>query len=445
MKRRKLLALTLAMTSMLTFTMTGCGKSSEVSSNDKSEKNGKTEVNIFQFKVEVAKELENAANEYMKEKPDVKINIETVGGGEDYGAALKAKFKSGKEPTIFNVGGPQDVEDWKGKLEDLTNEPWVGKVLPGMLDGVTMDGKVYGLPFSVEGYGLIYNKRIFQAAGIDGSKIDSYAKLEEAVKTIDSKIKSGALKKDFPKLEAVFEFPAKEKWVTGLHTSNAALGQEFKSSIDSYKSKTVDFKYSEGYKKLIDLQANYSPNGKSKEKLNAVDYSTQVDQGIAIERVAIVQQGNWIYGGVKAIDEKVANNLDILPMSIQGGKEDCIPVGIPMHWAINKNQSDKSKAAAKDFLNWLYTSDKGKDFVVNKFFFIPALKGYENYKPQDSLGKAIQRYIEAGKTTPWVFMGYPTAWGENVLGANIQKYLSGKMTWDELVKDSKAQWESKRK
>lgn len=444
MKRRKLLALTLAVTSMLTFTMTGCGKSSEVA-NNKNEKTEKTEVNIFQFKVEVAKELQNAANEYMKEKPDVKINIETVGGGEDYGAALKAKFQSGKEPTVFNVGGPQDVEDWKAKLEDLTKEPWVEKAFPGMLDGATMDGKVYALPFNVEGYGLIYNKRIFQAAGIDGSKIDSYAKLEEAVKTLDSKIKSGQLKKDFPKLEAVFEFPAKEKWVTGLHTSNAALGQEFKNSIDSYKAKTVEFKYGEGYKKLLDLQANYSPNGKSKEKLNAIDYATQVDQGIAIERVAIVQQGNWIYGGVKGIDEKVAENLDILPMSIQGGKEDCIPVGIPMHWAINKNQSDKSKAAAKDFLNWLYTSDKGKDFVANKFFFIPALKGYENYKPQDSLGKAIQRYVEAGKTTPWVFMGYPTGWGENVLGANIQKYLSGKMTWDELVKDSKAQWESKRK
>ncbi|KAJ52384.1 raffinose/stachyose/melibiose transport system substrate-binding protein [Clostridium tetanomorphum] len=443
MKRRKLLALTLAVTSMLAFTIAGCGKSSEVANGDG--KADKTEVNIFQFKVEVAKELKEAAAEYMKEKPDIKINIETVGGGDDYGAALKAKFQSGKEPTVFNVGGPQDVKDWEAKLEDLTREPWVEKVLPGMIDGVTMDKKIYGLPYNVEGYGLIYNKKIFEAAGIDGSKINSYAKLEEAVKTLDAKIKSGELKKAFPKLEAVFEFPAKEKWVTGLHTSNTAIGQEFKNSVEAYKSKTLEFKYADGYQKLVDLQANYSPNGKSKEKLNAIDYSTQVDQGISIERVAIIQQGNWIYGSVKAVDEKVANNLDILPMAIKGGKEDCIPVGVPMYWAINKDQSDKAKTAAKDFLNWLYTSDKGKDYVANKFFFIPALKGYENYKPEDSLRKAIQRYMDAEKTTTWVFMGYPTAWGENTVGINIQKYLSGKMTWDQLVKDSKAQWEKSRK
>ena len=47
-----------------------------------------------------------------RKHPNVDINIETVGGGNDYGAALRSKFQSGQEPTIFNIGGPQDVEDW---------------------------------------------------------------------------------------------------------------------------------------------------------------------------------------------------------------------------------------------------------------------------------------------------------------------------------------------
>lgn len=42
-------------------------------------------------------------------------------------------------------------------------------------------------------------------------------------------------------------------------------------------------------------------------------------------------------------------------------------------------------------------------------------------------------------------MGYPTGWGQEKLGVNIQKYLSGEMSWDELVKDSKTAWESSRK
>lgn len=37
---------------------------------------------------------------------------------------------------------------------------------------------------------------------------------------------------------------------------------------------------------------------------------------------------------------------------------------------------------------------------------------------------------------PWVFMGYPSGWGENVVGADIQKYLDGSMSWEDLVKNA---------
>ena len=438
MRRKKIFTIISTVVLSLSVALTGCSKGNSNSAKQ-------VQVDIFQFKVEIHDELQNAANDYMKDHPDVKINLRTVGGGDDYGAALKAKFQSGQEPAIYNVGGPQDIKDWIGKLEDLSGEDWVKNAVSGTLNGVTVDGKVYAAPMSVEGYGLIYNKEIFKAAGIDSSKINSYKTLEEAVKILDEKIKSGALKSQFPNLEAVFELPASETWVTGLHTSNAALSQEFTSDLAAFESKTVEFKYGEGFKKLIDLQATYSSNGTSKGKLNAVKYSNQVEEGLAVERVAIVQQGNWIYNAVNGVDPKVAENLDILPMSIEGGKEDTIPVGVPMYWAVNSGADDKVKEAAKDFLEWLYTSDKGKDYVVNKFFFIPAYKGFENVKPQDSLGKAVAKYSEEGKTTPWVFMGYPTAWGMDTVGTNIQKYLDGQSTWEDAIKDSKAKWQESRK
>lgn len=438
MRRKKFFTIISTLVLSLSVALTGCSKGSSNTSKQ-------VQVDIFQFKVEIHSELQNAVNEYMQENPDVKINLSTVGGGDDYGAALKAKFQSGQEPAIYNVGGPQDIKDWTGKLEDLSGEEWVKDAVEGTLNGVTIDGKVYAAPMSIEGYGLIYNKEIFKAAGIDSSKINSYKTLDEAVKTLDEKIKSGALKSQFPNLEAVFELPASETWVTGLHTSNAALSQEFSSDLDAFESKTVEFKYGQGLKKLIDLQATYSSNGTAKGKLNAVKYSNQVEEGLAVERVAIIQQGNWIYNAVKGVDSEVAEKLGILPMAIEGGKEDTIPVGVPMYWAVNSGADDDVKEAAKDFLEWLYTSDKGKDYVVNKFTFIPPYKGFENVKPQDSLGKAVTEYSENAKVTPWVFMGYPTAWGMDTVGTNIQKYLDGQSTWEDVIKDSKTKWEESRK
>ena len=166
-------------------------------------------IDIYQFKVEIAEAFDELAKEYMAENPNVTINIETVGGGADYGASLRAKMASGNEPAIFNVGGPQDVYDWKDKLVDLSDVPVVKEAFDGANAGVTMDGKVYGIPFTQEGYGFIYNAAILNKAGINPDEITSYAKLEEAVKKLDAK-------KAELGLEAVFAVAGKETWVTGL-------------------------------------------------------------------------------------------------------------------------------------------------------------------------------------------------------------------------------------
>ena len=435
--------ITIVLSLMLVFGLliTGCGSDGNQAGDSSAEKSSdksaeKVKVNIFQFKVEVKDALEDAAEKYMAENPNVELNIQTVGGGDDYGAALRSKFASGNEPAIFNVGGPQDVADWKDKLEDLSDQSWVDLAYSGVLDGVTVDGEIYGLPFNQEGYGFIYNKAIFEKAGIDADAIKSYADLKAAVKELDNK-------KEELGLKAVFAFPAKETWVTGLHLSNAALSNEFGNVLKAYDAPKVDFEYGQGLKKLVDLQANYAykPDG-TKGSLNAVDYATQVEELFSLEQVAIIQQGNWAYGSIAGIDKEVAQNTGFLPMPVVGAKEDSIPVGIPMYWAVNNAKDEKVKDAAKDFLSWLYTSEQGKKIVINDFGFIPALKGYEGseLEPSDPLARDILKYSNQDRTMPWVFMGYPSGWGMNVLGTNIQSYLAGDMTWDELVKDSQKEW-----
>lgn len=443
MLKRKLVALALAGT-LLTTAMTGCTSKKDDENNSGGTSAENATVDIFQFKVEIAKELENAAKLYMEKNKNVKINIQTVGGGDDYGAALRAKMQSGAEPAIFNIGGPQDVEDWASKLDDLSDQPWIANANQGTLPAVQKDGKTYGMPFAIEGYGFIYNKEILSAAGIDGSTIKTYDALVDAVKKLDTKIKDGSLKKQYPNLKAVFELPAKETWVTGNHTANVVLSQELNDAMAAYNAKTIDFKYASQFKDLIDLQAKYTENGSNWGKLNSIDYATQVGQGIAVERVAMIQQGNWIYNDVKQVDPTVADNLDIMPIPVKGGKEDSIPVGVPMYWCVNKNAKDADKKAAKDFLNWLYTSDEGKDYIVNKFYFVPPFNNFGDVKPQDPLGRTVKAYADAGKTLPWVFNSAPVGWTQDVLGSSIQKYLGGQATWDKIISDAKSKWQEMR-
>ena len=151
-KVKKILAMALATTLIASTTLLGgCSSDGEGSSC-------KVTIDIFQFKVEAKDAIEKAAKEYEKTHEGVTINIETVGGGTNYNPALKAKFQSGDEPTIFNIGGPQDAVDWEESLEDLTSADLTKQALDNTLGAVTKGGKIYGLPVGLEGYGFIYNK-----------------------------------------------------------------------------------------------------------------------------------------------------------------------------------------------------------------------------------------------------------------------------------------------
>lgn len=427
MKFKKVLSLA-AVGVMTASLLAGCGGSGEQKSAG-----NQVQLDVFQFKVEFKDQFNKLASDYMKEHPDVKINVTTVGGGGDYGAALKSKFSSGNEPTIFNIGGPQDVKDWQSKLEDLSSVAIAKEALPKTLDGVTKDNKIYGLPYNQEGYGFIYNKEVFKKAGINPNDLTTYPKLLEAVKKLDAeKSKLG--------LDAVFAFPAKETWVTGLHLSNVFISPEFGGDVNkTFEAKKIDFKYGKQFKDIVDMQNKYSV-----QPTVSMDYSQQVEKLFSMGKVAMIQQGNWAYNSIEQIDDELAKNLGIIPIPVEGVEEGKLPVGVPMYWAVNKSKDDATKKAAEDFLNWMYTSEKGKEYVMNEFKFIPAYKGYDESKIVDPLSKEIYKYSKEGKTINWVFMGYPSSWGQNTLGSDIQKYLSNQTSWDELIKNAQQAWEKER-
>jgi raffinose/stachyose/melibiose transport system substrate-binding protein len=419
--------------------LAGCSSSDEGGSTADSGSNAgsedKIKIDIVQGKVEIKDQLEALVEKYEEENPNVDISLTAVGGGSDYVGTLKAKFSSGNEPEIFSVAGPSEAEQFKEHLADLSDTKSAELALEGSLAGVSEGEKVYGLPFNQEGYGFIYNKEAFEKAGVNAEEIRSYEDLQKAVEKIDSK-------KEELGLEAVFALAAKETWVTGNHLSNVYLAPEFNNDVlEAYNADTVAFDKGEEFKRMLELQNEYSV-----QPSLSLDYSQQVEEYFSLERVAMIQQGNWVYPSVQAMDEDFAQNkIGILPIPVEG-LEGKIPVGIPNYWAVNVNNDEEVVQASKDFLDWLNTSETGKETVLSEFKFIPAYEGYDTSKISDPLSKQIYEYASEGNTISWVFQGYPVGpWGGDVLGANVQKYLSGEMTWEELENQSRSKWEEARK
>ncbi len=436
MKRNKVFIGIISLLLVSVLALAGCSSKDDA---NKEKDNGKTTgdqvtVDIFQFKVEIKDQLEALVKVYEDENPNVKINVKTVGGGNDYGATLKTTFSSGEEPAIFNIGGPSDVEEYKDYLVDMSDTESAKIALEGTLDTVTQGEEVLGLPFNQEGYGLIYNKRVFEEAGINPDEIVSFADLEKAVESLDSQ-------KEALGIDAVFALAGKEKWVIGNHLANIFFAPEFNNDpMQAYEATTIAFEKSDELKRHLDLEAKYSV-----QPVLSLDYSQQVEQLFSLEKVAMIQQGNWVFNSIYDMDPELAeNNIGLLPVPVEG-YEGKIPAGVPMYWGVNGNKDDAVVQASKDFLDWMYTSEAGKTAVLEEFKFVPAYEGYDAEQISDPLSQTIYEYASEGETIyGWVYPAAPTGWSENVLGAAMQKYLSGDATWEEIIDDSRSKWEVER-
>ncbi|KKO51463.1 ABC transporter substrate-binding protein [Paenibacillus sp. DMB20] len=417
----------LALVMVLAFSalLAGCGSKEESKGADGGQ-NGTKTLKIFQFKVEIAEALNKMKAEYEAEHPGIKLDIQTVGGGSDYGAALKAKFASGEEPDIFNVSGYRDLNTWFEKVEDLSDQPWVKDVMDVAKEPMTKDGKLYGQPMAIEGYGLIYNKDLFEKAGIT-----------ELPKTL-SELEAAA-----QKLQAAGITPFvngyQENWILANHLLNIPFAHQedpdaFVKSLNDGTGKIVGNPVFDEWMRLFDLTLKYG----QKNPLTT-DYNTEITT-FASGEAAMTQNGNWTQVQIDGISPDL--NIGLLPMPINDNAEqnDKLPVGVPNNWVVNKDS--QMKPEAKEFLNWLVTSETGKKYITEEFKFIPAFKTIEaKSELTGDLGADVLKYSQEGKTLSWEFNKFPDG-GMNEFGSQMQGYVAGNVNKDQLFEALEQSWAS---
>ena len=399
---------------------------------------GEVTFTFFQYAVEAHDYIQKAVDAYMKLHPTIHINLNTVGGSTDWRTGLKTLIASQEYPALFEVGGVTDFDTFGAYMDDLSNEPWVEHVYESVLPEIKNNGKVVTCPITIVNYGLLYNKAIFAACGINGADIDTFDELADAFATIKAKIDDGSLKEQFPLLEAVTEYPAGTGWIIGGQDFNMFLAAEFDSPLDVYNAKTFEFKAADAMKAYIDLMVQYTSNADNPSALNAVDYSMQLDSGFSIERVAVIRQGQWVATSVAEVDPEVAANMGTLPLPCKGIREDSIVYGFGAGLCVSNMVSEAQNLAARDFLNWFMSSAEGQDILVNEILYNPPFD-YVQFPVANSISAEGNAYAAQGKTVALVYNGCPSGWA-GTLVAGIQSYLVGDKTWDSVVADCIAAW-----
>lgn len=407
-------------------------------------------VYFFNFKPEIAEKYEEIAKIY-EEETGVPVRVVTAASGT-YEQTLKSEIAKKDAPAIFQINGPVGYAAWKDYCLDLSQSE-LYKHLTDKSLAITEGEGVYGIPYVVEGYGIIYNEEITDKYFALTNRATTYQSMDDirSFAALKAVVEDMTAHKGELGIEGVFastSMKSGEDWRFHTHLANVPVYYEFLDSGADLKDPTtyqnIAFSYSDGFKNLFDLYINNSVT--DRKLLGSKQVSDSMAE-FALGRCAMVQNGNWAYNQIASVSGNTvkADKVHFLPLYIGTAEEEAqgLCTGTESYFAINKNVSPEIQAKAQDFLTWLFTSETGKGFVTEELDFIAPFDTFDTGdKPKDPLAREVSEWLEKEEVynVPWAFTVFPGQNFKNDFGAALLQYAQGTQSWDQVKETFIRRW-----
>ena len=429
---------------LMTTALTACSSSSDESA---AKDDGKGSVYYLNFKPESEEQWKKIAEDYEKET-GVPVKVVTAASGT-YEQTLKSEIAKKDAPTLFQINGPVGYEAWKEYCADLKDTQLYKDLLNQDMAVKSGDG-VYGIPYVEEGYGIIYNQAIMDKYfALDGAKaksmdeINNFAKLKEVAEDMQSK-------KDQLGIDGVFastSLTPGEDWRWQTHLANLPVYYEYKDKNSTNLDK-IDFTYAENFKNIFDLYIN---NSTCEPALLGSKTVSDSMAEFALGKAAMVQNGNWGWGQIAEVEGNTVKEDDVKFMPIytgvEGEEKQGLCIGTENFFSINDDASEADQKATIAFVEWLFTSETGKNHVTNELGFIAPFNTFEDDEtPQDPLAQEVLRYLSNTDlyNIDWNFTTFPSQTFKDEFGAALLEYCNGNMKWEDVEKLVAEKWESEK-
>ena len=419
--------------------VTGTGGTTETSETaDSTETASGGSVYYLNFKPEIADAIEDLAEAYTEET-GVEVKMVTAAGGT-YEQTLKSEITKSAPPTIFFINGPIGYQNWQDYTLDLADTDVYDWLVDKDLAITGADDSVAAIPITVEGYGIIYNAAIMEdyfaldnkATDFDSvDDINNFDALKEVVEDMT------ALKDDLG-IQGVFSstsLASTDQWRWQTHLANLPVYYEYRDAdVDTMSELT--FKYGKQYQNIFDLYINNSTNA---PVLLGAKTTTDSMTEFALGQSAMVQNGNWGWGQISGTEGNVVNEEDVhfMPIytGVEGEENQGLAIGTENFMAVNSQASEEDIQASLDFIEWMYSSETGKDYVINQFGFIPTFNTFgEDEFPTDPLAQDVLGSMndDSKYSVPWTFTTFPSEAFKNDFGNALLMYAQDQATWDEV-------------
>jgi len=398
-------------------------------------------ITFFNTSAEVNTVFEELFAKYHEINPNVTVElIPTPIGGAQI-EIFQSRLASGNPPTISNLDAGHillykdkflDLESVRAKYEELT--------LPGAVEGGVLDGKFLGIPWSAQGYGLLYNTRVVEEA-IGGPFDPSTIRTRDDLAALLEKV-------DAAGIPPVIIHGA--DWSLGAHyfalgfslqSRNAEERFQFWEDLKAGKVKLADNAVFNGLMDTFDLLKKY--NARKNDPLVANYELDSAD--FARGKAAFYFMGDWTWAVIGSLEDR-DNDFGVLPIPISNNPDDYgngqIPYSEPKLFAIdNSAATPEEQQAALEFIEWMLTSEEGQKAIVEKMGLVMP---YKDVKAESSnvIAKAVAEYVSRGETIDISIINYFPAdyWANN--GASMQKYLVDKIDRAGLFEEIEKYWQN---
>lgn len=421
--------------------LVGCGGSGDgkESSNGKEAEEGSGEVSISFYTTETGKDdyFQDLITDF--ESKNEGITVEYIAAGDDQLQAWMALYSSNEGPTV-SLMDPINIYENQERMLNLTDQTLLDNVKKDSLSTLTFDGKVYGIPMSAAGIGILYNKAVCDKAvggDFDPSTIKSRADLKDLLEKIEATGAAGSC------ITGV-------NWSIGAHylcqVYGAAIGDveervAYVNSIISGDAKEIDNDVFNGYMDTLELLAEHNLN-----KADPLVGDVNVDAAAFAEgKCGTWFMGDWAWTYLAELVEEGAE-FGLLPIPYSDNEDDTVNQCIPTSYAkgycidISQNTEEQQQAGLK-FIEYM-SSD---EYALEQTAIVTGQAlPFENFTFEDKLsplGQSTANYMSKGLA--YDFYGTPNLCPSDIwyeCGAYMCEYVAGASDRETLASKIDEYW-----
>ncbi|RIW34260.1 carbohydrate ABC transporter substrate-binding protein [Bacillus salacetis] len=427
MKKNKLILFFMSILLVVSGFLAGC--SSNEAGSDSGDDDGKVEgeITVITQRTDIVDTVfKDYAAKFQEEYPDVEVNFEALA---DYEGQIMPRMNTGDYgdvlliPTSIPIEDIPDFFEPLGDVEEMQEEYMA-------IDERAVGGKVYGIPIAVNYSGIVYNKSVFEEAGISELQFtpDEFLKALEAVKE-----KTDAI----PLYTNYAAGWTLTQWESALAT--VAGDPDY---VNITQPNTDDnFVPGEPHYELYKVMYDVANKGLIEKDPLTTDWETS-KQMLADGDIATMVLGSWAIGQIKALTD-TPEDIGYMPFPTNAEKV-LFPLSADYNLAVNVNS--ENKAAAKAWVDFFinesgYPTEQAFGLSPAKDALLPdALSEFEGTgiefetltpaeEGQEGLVDAIDKEAEIG------------LWTEDFKKRIVEAAIGNTdETYDEIMKDLNEDW-----